>query len=248
MWGIIPAAGEGTRIQPLAFSKELLPVGATREGLFERPKAVSEYVVERLIRGGADKICFIISPRKADILRYYGGKIGSVDIVYVVQQRPAGLCDALFRAAPIIQDEQVSIGLPDTIWFPVDGLSRIPDGCFFSFLLFPVDHPEFFDSVVVGESGRVLGIQVKDQAADSRWIWGAMKMPGSVFRDLHRLWLEREKTDEFLGTLVNAWIAKGGEAYGYREGTSYFDVGTLPGYREAMQILGNPGQISSLRS
>ena len=28
MWGIIPAAGTGTRIQPLAFSKELLPVGS----------------------------------------------------------------------------------------------------------------------------------------------------------------------------------------------------------------------------
>ena len=25
MWGIIPAAGRGSRIQPLAFSKELLP-------------------------------------------------------------------------------------------------------------------------------------------------------------------------------------------------------------------------------
>ena len=28
MWGIIPAAGRGSRIQPLAFSKELLPVGS----------------------------------------------------------------------------------------------------------------------------------------------------------------------------------------------------------------------------
>ena len=28
MWGIIPAAGKGSRIQPLAFSKELLPVGS----------------------------------------------------------------------------------------------------------------------------------------------------------------------------------------------------------------------------
>ena len=27
MWGVIPAAGQGARIQPLAFSKELLPVG-----------------------------------------------------------------------------------------------------------------------------------------------------------------------------------------------------------------------------
>ena len=38
MWGIIPAAGNGTRIQPLAFSKELLPVGSRLdEGGVERP-------------------------------------------------------------------------------------------------------------------------------------------------------------------------------------------------------------------
>ena len=40
MWGIIPAAGMGTRIQPLAFSKELLPVGSTVRGDAERPRAV----------------------------------------------------------------------------------------------------------------------------------------------------------------------------------------------------------------
>ena len=72
MWGIIPAAGGGTRIQPLAFSKELLPVGSRVENGEERPKAVSEYLVERLIEGGAYRLCFVISPGKSDILRYYG--------------------------------------------------------------------------------------------------------------------------------------------------------------------------------
>src|ERR1700757_2244610 len=72
MWGIIPAAGSGSRIQPLAFSKELLPVGSRLENGEERPKAVSEYLVERLILGGADRLCFVISPAKGDILRYYG--------------------------------------------------------------------------------------------------------------------------------------------------------------------------------
>ena len=58
MWGIIPAAGQGTRIQPLAFSKELLPIGSrVDERGVERPRAVSEYLVERMVRGGADKIC-----------------------------------------------------------------------------------------------------------------------------------------------------------------------------------------------
>ena len=77
MWGIIPAAGAGSRIQPLAFSKELLPVGSRPDGPTERPRAVSEYLIERMIRAGADKICFVISPGKSDILSYYGGIIGS---------------------------------------------------------------------------------------------------------------------------------------------------------------------------
>ena len=52
MWGVIPAAGKGARIQPLAFSKELLPVGGRRDQTTERPKAVSEYLVERMTRAG----------------------------------------------------------------------------------------------------------------------------------------------------------------------------------------------------
>src|SRR3954465_3171733 len=103
MWGIIPAAGSGSRIQPLAFSKELLPVGARLDGTTERPRAVSEYLVERLLRGGADKICFVIAPGKSDILEYYGGgRLDDASISFVVQPRPAGLCDAIFRAVPLV--------------------------------------------------------------------------------------------------------------------------------------------------
>ena len=53
MIGIIPAAGAGERIQPLGCSKELLPVGSRLVGGVERPKAVSEYLVERMIAAGA---------------------------------------------------------------------------------------------------------------------------------------------------------------------------------------------------
>jgi UTP-glucose-1-phosphate uridylyltransferase len=74
MWGVIPAAGAGSRIQPLAFSKELLPVGSRFDGEVERPRAVSEYLVERMRLAGADKLCLVISPGKSDILSYYGGE------------------------------------------------------------------------------------------------------------------------------------------------------------------------------
>ncbi|MBZ0157311.1 MAG: nucleotidyltransferase family protein [Alphaproteobacteria bacterium] len=243
MWGVIPAAGAGSRIQPLAFSKELLPVGSRFDGDMERPRAVSEYLVERMILGGATKICFIISPGKSDIMEYYGGSIGPVHICYVVQPRPAGLCDSIFRVLPLIHpDESVLIGLPDTIWFPEDGL-RALDTDILSLLLFPVERPEFFDAVVLDGEGHVLEIQVKKTDASSSWIWGAFRMPGAVLRALFHLWEERERSDEYIGTLVNAYLAQGGRARGVKAGQAYVDVGTIHGYREAIRLLGERGRV-----
>lgn len=237
MWGIVPAAGAGSRIQPLAFSKELLPVGSRIDAGVEQPRAVSEYLVERMILGGATKVCFVISPGKSDILEYYGSSIGPAALSYVVQTSASGLCDAIFCALPLIpRDEQVLIGLPDTIWFPEDGFAGLSDDRL-SFLLFPVEHPEFFDSVETDENGRILQIKVKQFDASSPWIWGAIKMPGSVLHELYQLWCERDRLDEYLGTLINAYLAKGGDAWGVQAGESYVDVGTLHGYREAISLL-----------
>lgn len=237
MWGIVPAAGIGSRIQPLAFSKELLPVGSRFDDGAERPRAVSEYLVERMILGGATKICFVVSPGKTDIMEYFGGSIGTASVCYTVQPKPAGLCDSIFRVLPfVLPEEHVVVGLPDTVWFPADALRALPDGTL-SFLLFPVEHPRFFDAVVTDELGRVREIQVKRADATSSWIWGAFKMPGSVLHELHRLWQARDRRDEYMGTLVNAWLAEGGRAVGVRAGTSYVDVGTIDGYRQAIMLL-----------
>ncbi|GGH32609.1 nucleotidyltransferase [Alsobacter metallidurans] len=242
MWGIVPAAGRGSRIQPLAFSKELLPVGSRLDGETERPCAVSEYLVERMLRGGATKICFVISPGKSDIMEYYGGGYGAATIAYVVQPRPSGLCDAIFRATPLVPaDEQVIVGLPDTVWFPADALAELPDNKL-SFLLFPVDHPEFFDAVAMDRDGNVLEIQVKSKDATSRWIWGAFKMSGAILAELRDLWQARNGRDEYIGTLVNAWLAQGGKAVGVKAGERYVDVGTLNGYRTAIGMLGETAQ------
>src|SRR5205823_10419291 len=116
------------RLQPLAFSKEMLPVGSVLdERGQERPKAVSEFLIERMVHAGADRICFVLSPEKTDIIRYYARHWAAQRFCYVVQERPEGLCDALFRAVQgMREDEDVLSGLPDTGWFPVDGFSRLP--------------------------------------------------------------------------------------------------------------------------
>jgi len=236
-WGIIPAAGVGSRIQPLAFSKELLPVGSRLDDGVERPRAVSEYLVERMLLGGATKICFVISPTKSDIIEYFGGGLGGASFAYAVQQTPGGLCDAIFSALHLLHpDEPVIVGLPDTIWYPSEALAALPDHRF-TFLCFPVDEPRHFDAVVSDPDGRVREIQVKREDAASAWIWGAFKLPARTLAELAALWREPERGDTYVGTLVNAWLARGGEAWAAHAGTAYVDVGTLHGWRDAVHLL-----------
>ena len=50
MWGIAPTVGIGRVF------KELLPVGSRIDGQTERPRAVSEYMIERMLIAGVEKI------------------------------------------------------------------------------------------------------------------------------------------------------------------------------------------------
>jgi glucose-1-phosphate thymidylyltransferase len=56
------------------------------------------------------------------------------------------------------------------------------------------------------------------------------------------LWCRRGRADEYVGTLVNAYLAEGGQAWGVRAGRAYVDVGTLYGYREAIRLLSGSEQ------
>jgi dTDP-glucose pyrophosphorylase len=235
-WGLVPAAGAGTRIQPLAFSKELLPIGV-RAGDDAHPRAVGEFIVERFLAAGADRLAFVIAAGKSDIVQYFGASVGGAPICYVLQERPAGLCDAVFRAAMLVHpDDRVFVGLPDTVWFPVDALRRLPADQV-ALLLFPVQRPALFDAVVTRADASVVEIQVKVPNPTSSWVWGAIGMPGHAFLALRDLWLARGSTDEYLGQLLNAWIAGGGRVAGVRAGELYVDVGTVHGYREALDLL-----------
>ncbi len=210
-------------------------MGTHLAGSQERPRAVSEYLIERMVEAGTEKICFVISPGKSDIMNYFGGSALSAKMFYAVQQRPEGLCDAIFCALPLIPaDEEVCIGLPDTIWFPPSALRSLPEGVL-SLLLFPVEHPERFDAVVTSSDNRVSKILVKSHAVETNWVWGALRMPGWVLTELHRIWLETK--DEYVGTLINTYLDRGGRALGLKLGECYVDVGTLNGYREALRVL-----------
>jgi glucose-1-phosphate thymidylyltransferase len=240
MIGIIPAAGAGERIQPLGCSKELLPVGSRVVNGVDRPKAVAEYLVERMIAVGAEQICMIISAEKSDIVRYFAERNYAAEIFYVVQQKPAGLCDALFRAEPFARHHrEVLIGLPDTIWFPENAYRPAVEDhkADVNLVLFPVDDPSVFDAVVCDSQGYVERVEVKQRDAQSQWVWGAVTCTGDSFRALKLLWESRHREDQYLGHLLNAYIAAGDPVRGTYSGERYMDVGTLDGYHRALDYL-----------
>jgi dTDP-glucose pyrophosphorylase len=208
------------------------------EGI-QRPKAVSEYLVERMIAAGVERICMVISAEKSDIVRYYAERDYAAEIFYVVQQRPAGLCDALFRAEPFVKDdEQVLIGLPDTIWFPENayGLAVEKEEAV-SLVLFPVLNPSVFDAVLSDEQGYVEKVEVKQSNPDSHWVWGAVTARGAAYRALKHMWDARHREDEYLGHLLNAYIEAGNPVRAMSVGEHYMDVGTLEGYHAAQDYL-----------
>jgi dTDP-glucose pyrophosphorylase len=198
-----------------------------------------------MIAAGATRISMVISAEKSDIVRYYAAKEYAAEIFYTIQKQPSGLCDALFRAEPFVQDdEQVLIGLPDTIWFPEDAYRRaLDEQAGVALVLFPVLNPSMFDAVVCDQFGYVQNVEVKREDAHSHWVWGALTARGRAFRALKYLWNTRHREDEYLGDLLNAYIADGNPVRGVFAGEQYIDVGTIEGYHVAQDFLRSAREV-----
>jgi glucose-1-phosphate thymidylyltransferase len=237
MLGIVPAAGSASRLQPLGGSKELLPLG-WEEAVPPAPgrlRAISEYLIERMLAAGADRVCLIVSSDKSDLLRFYGRASYSDRLFFLVQPQPAGLCDAVFRAAPFVQeDEPVLIGLPDTVWFPASAYTGGMRDTI-HLITFPVDRPEDYDAVIPAGPARVARVEVKMPGPRDRRVWGAVTAPAAAFRELARFWRAGGGREQYLGHLLNAWIDAGNLVSYDAEGTHYWDIGTPAGYRAALQ-------------
>lgn len=236
MLGIIPAAGSATRMQPLGGSKELLPLGrhpaaGERAGAL---RVVSEYLLERMLLAGADRVCFIVAGDKPDLLRFYAHSAWVEQVFFALQPEPAGLCDAVFRAAPLVRPpEPVLIGLPDTVWYPrtafANGLREDVH-----LITFPAARPQEFDAVIESAPGQVARVEVKRPGSANRRVWGAITAPGEGFLRLHKFWRTRGHQEQFLGDLFNAWIAAGERVSCDHQGTHYWDIGTPAGYERAL--------------
>ncbi|MBN1762928.1 MAG: NTP transferase domain-containing protein [Methanomicrobia archaeon] len=112
MKGLIPAAGKGTRLEPitLAIPKELLMVG---------DKAIIEHVIDAFKIAGITDITVVVGWKKHAILDYLGsGERLGVHLTYVVQDTQNGWAKAIQAGERVIGDEPFALVLGDDFFYP----------------------------------------------------------------------------------------------------------------------------------
>ena len=131
MWGIVPAAGRGSRIQPLAFSKELLPVGSRIDD------GMRTAVRGERISGRTDDFA-PVPTRSASSFHRESPTSWNIS-AQAMADGDHRLCGAAAALAGSVTRSSVratdpdrrkrAIGLPDTVWFPKTALRRAAGRC-----------------------------------------------------------------------------------------------------------------------
>src|SRR3954466_3904846 len=103
--GVIPAAGLATRLQPLAYPKELLPITYQSAGGALVPQPVLQSSLEQMHRAGVKRCIIVISDWKLEIARVFtdGASLG-MRLAYVLRPVPRGLADAVDCISPWVED------------------------------------------------------------------------------------------------------------------------------------------------
>ena len=218
--GVVPAAGRAERLQPLDGSKEVVEVGG-------RP--VMDYVVERIRAVDPEEIRLVTRPDKADVASR--ARELRLSVVYAA---PATLSESLLAGIEGLPPEDtVLIGLPDSIWEPVDAFAALVEaieaGADVALGLFRSSEPERGDVVEVGPDGTVRYLHVKSPASTGDLVWGAVAARTAALEGLHA---HAEPGDAF------AALARDGRVRAVIFGTEFLDIGTSDALARARELLG----------
>lgn len=245
--GLVPAAGQATRIAPLPCSKELYPLGFQRiDGAAEpRPRPVCTYLLEAMRLAGAERVYVILRRGKWDIPAYLedGHRVG-LPIAYLLMRRPFGVPYTLDQAYAFLRDERVVFGFPDIVFQPADALRRLLDrqtatAADVVLGLFPRPPGSQIDAVVAGSGGRVQAIQVAavEPAPALTWILAAWTPAFTSF--LHAAVAdERGPAAEIpLGAIFQQALGAGLHVEGVAFADARFlDIGTPAGLVQASRL------------
>jgi glucose-1-phosphate thymidylyltransferase len=257
-FGIVPAAGAGTRLAPYRAPKELIQVGYRASGGQLLPKAAIEHVLTAMAAGGAGRAFVVLSPAKWDLFRYLGaGEHLGLNLAYLCQETPLGMPHALDLASPFLAGRTVCMGMPDTIVSPGDCFAQLFDfheatRADLSLGVFPTAEPRSLAPVVIEPgSHRVLAVTDKPASPPAANTWGIVAW-SPVFTELLHDYVtaglcgqHQDRTGELLLSEVFSGAITAGlrvHALAFERG-EFLDIGKPANVIAARSRLENAGDV-----
>ncbi|WNB90298.1 sugar phosphate nucleotidyltransferase [Bacillus sp. NEB1478] len=250
VYGVIPAAGRGSRLAPLPFSKEMFPLGFQRMEENYRPRPVSLHLVETFKEAGIHDIFWITSIDKTDIQKYYkSGTNLQMNFCYLLQDEPKGMVDALTYINPWLterDDYLIALGMPDTIFYPTTIFLQMKQlllsqkkldvvlGLFETEQWYKLGMVQFKE-----EQGQLMVNRILDKPKskpDTRFAWGVSMWRSSFQAHLIKVMQETDKLTEY--TLSDAFNSALDEGFniGVVQGCSFVDIGTVEDLQRAIEL------------
>ena len=237
--GLILAGGSGSRLLPFTnyTHKTLLPI-------FDTP--VIDYALSTMRKAGIKDITIVANRHIVQISEHIGEGVGGEKFRYVLEEKPAGVRNALNLARNSIQGKRVLLYFSDNIteWNFLDDVNYFrdsddPPGAIL--LSREVDTPEDFGICVFDSEGKIADIVEKPKEnVGNQAIGGIYLFDETLYRRMDEL----EDTSEFsISDITRQYVADDIAQIRNIGYTTWVDCGTPRNLLYASELARN-GEIS----
>ena len=238
--GVVPMAGQATRLADLTCSKEILPVKFSHspDTPQQQPKAVCEHLLGQMHSAGIQDIYIVIRDDKWDIPSFLGdGSHLDLRLAYLMMGRPFGTPYSVDQAYAFVRDRRVAMGFPDMCFNTPEIFTKLlahqaMSGADLVLGVFPADRPEKVDMLELGADHRIKQLIIKPVETTLTNTWGvAIWTPVftefmHTFLDSHQHTADRAP-ELYIGDVVRAAIQAGMNVQGIPVSEQPFiDIGT----------------------